>query len=110
MADLALPIFAGEEQATATKTYTNTLAVLLTFADMIAGRMSRKLMDDLYDTADRMEQVLRDWEEQIAKLRVQLGDSLDTPQSLVVPKLEQTKRRHSGAQEMCGYTDGLLHR
>ena len=56
--DLVLPILAGDEASISTKTYTNTLAVLLLLSTHLAGGEPDDVIDGLYDTSHIMEKNL----------------------------------------------------
>ena len=56
--DMVLPLFAGDEASISTKTYTNTLAVLLLLSTYMAGGEPDDVIDGLYDTSHIMEKNL----------------------------------------------------
>ena len=56
--DLVLPLLAGDEASISTKTYTNTLAVLLLLSTYLAGGEPEDVINRLYDTSHIMEKNL----------------------------------------------------
>ncbi|MCE5249674.1 SIS domain-containing protein [bacterium] len=56
--DFVLPLQAGDEASISTKTYTNTLAVLLLLAESILSKEPGKVIRGIRETADIMENTL----------------------------------------------------
>jgi glutamine---fructose-6-phosphate transaminase (isomerizing) len=75
-ADIAVPIYAGEEKTVSTKTYTNTLALLMLTAEQLLGANWQGLMDRMRNAAEAMQEYLNLWQEKVAELDSILG-SLD---------------------------------
>jgi glutamine---fructose-6-phosphate transaminase (isomerizing) len=73
-ADIAVPIYAGEERTVNTKTYINTLALLMLTAEQLLGGDWRNLMDRMRNAADAMQEYLNLWQKKVAELDSNLGD------------------------------------
>lgn len=56
--DMMIPLIAGDEASISTKTYTNTLAVLLMLTTYLAGGEPEYVIDGLYETSHIMEKNL----------------------------------------------------
>lgn len=57
-ADTILPIRSGEERSISSKSYTNTLAVLLLLSDALRGRDTRSTLGELRQLADLVENTM----------------------------------------------------
>ncbi len=73
-ADLALPIYAGDEATVSTKTYINTLAMLMLASTQLVGGDWQALLQSMRKAADAMEAYLAHWQEKVAELDALLGD------------------------------------
>jgi glucosamine--fructose-6-phosphate aminotransferase (isomerizing) len=73
-ADLAVPIWAGEEATVSTKTFTNMAAMLLLCAAQLAGEDWVQLAQSMSIASDAIETYLSHWEEKAADMDAMLGE------------------------------------
>jgi glucosamine--fructose-6-phosphate aminotransferase (isomerizing) len=72
--NILLPIYAGKEAMTTSKTYINTIAVLLLLAFTLTDGMNDKRREELYRLPDFIENFLVDWESKIDRIVQFLGE------------------------------------
>ncbi len=72
-ADSILPICSGEERSISSKSYTNTLAVLLLLSDALRGRDTRATLGELRQLADLVENTLEQTDQQASSAVEFLG-------------------------------------
>jgi glucosamine--fructose-6-phosphate aminotransferase (isomerizing) len=73
MADLAVPIHAGDEATVSTKTFINMLATLLLVSTQLAGGDWRALLQSMRKAAEALDVYLEHWQEKVAELESRLG-------------------------------------
>ena len=73
-ADLAVPIYAGEEATVSTKTYLNMLTTLLLCSTQFVGGDLPGLQQSMRSAADAIEAYLARWQEKVAELDTLLGN------------------------------------
>jgi len=62
---LLLPMYAGQEMMTTSKTYTNTIALLLILAMTLVNGLSKSKKEGFYQIPELMQNLLRNWEPKI---------------------------------------------
>lgn len=72
-ADLAVPIHAGSEATVSSKTYINTLAMLMLASTQLAGGDWRGMLGAMRRAADGIASYQANWQERVAELEAKLG-------------------------------------
>ncbi len=73
-ADLAVPIYAGNESTVSTKTYINMLAMLLLVSTQLTGGNCSSLRQSMSNAADAIEAFLANWQDKVSELDSLLGE------------------------------------
>ena len=73
-ADLAVEIHAGFENTVSTKTFINTMAMLMLSSAQLAGKDWQTMLEAMKKTADALEVYLSDWQGKVAELDALLGE------------------------------------
>jgi len=60
--NILLPMYAGQEKMTTSKTYTNTIALLLILAETLVDDLGNTRKEELYQIPQFMQNLLTDWE------------------------------------------------
>ena len=105
---LTFPLYAGKEKMSSSKTYINTIAVLLLLAFTLTDGLTNKREEELFRVANLMEAFLKDWESKIEPVVEFLGE---------IPFLNLISRGYSFSSALQGsvilkegahiYTEGL---
>lgn len=74
-ASVVLPLFAGPEAGTTSKTYTNTIAAALLLAARLVGRDVKRLLRLMALLPDVMDDMLQDWREDLELVAGFIGDA-----------------------------------